>query len=93
MKKLIEIDGEGLESLMGQRVTFFCINYIYTGKLTGINDTFVMLEDGGIVYETGDFSSRDWKDYQKLPDNVYVMRNAIESFIGRGKNIQYSINV
>jgi hypothetical protein len=81
MKKLIEqVDGEGLEALMGERVTLFCLNYIYTGKLTGVNDTCVLLEDAAIVYETGSFDSKDWQDAQKLPHDWYVQTSAIESF-------------
>lgn len=32
MRKLVEeIAGEGLDKLLGERVTLFCLNYIYTG--------------------------------------------------------------
>ena len=84
MKKLVnvtEVEGEGLTALLGERVTLFCMNYIYSGKLTGVNSTCVLLEEAGIVYETGDFKSTDWKDFQKLPKPVYVMTAAIESFM------------
>jgi len=82
MRRLVEeVDGEGLEGLMGQRVTFFCLNYIYTGKLVGVNDTCVKLEDAAIVYETGAFNAPDWKDAQKLPHPAYVMVRTIESFM------------
>jgi hypothetical protein len=88
MKKLIqvtEIEGEGLEALMGQAVLLFCLNYIYTGILTGVNDTFVLLEHANIVYETGPFNTSGYKDAQRLPgDKWYVQRAAIESF-GPGK--------
>lgn len=84
MKKLVkveEVEGEGLMALLGQRVTLFCAVYIYTGKLTGVNDTCVLLEDAGIVYETGDFKSKTWQDMQVLPNkNWYVTRSSIESF-------------
>ena len=80
MKKLIEESGEGMIKLMGERVTLFCLNYIYTGKLTGVNDTCVLLEDAAIVYETGAFTDTKWKDAQALPQPVYVMLSAIESF-------------
>jgi hypothetical protein len=83
MKKLVqvqEVEGEGFTALMGQRVTLFCLNYIYTGVLTGVNQTCVLLEEPSIVYETGDFSSKSWKDAQKLPNSLYVQTNAIESF-------------
>lgn len=83
MKKLVEVQevpNEGLVALLGERVTFFCINYIYTGKLAGVNDTCVLLENPSIVYETGSFSEKHWKDAQSLPNSLYVMRSAVESF-------------
>lgn len=81
MKKLVEeISGEGLEKLMGERITLFCLNYIYTGKLIGVNDTCVLLNEPSIVYETGAFDSNTWKDAQKLPNDLYVQTAAIESF-------------
>jgi len=83
MKKIVnvtEVEGEGLVKLMGERVTLFCVNYIYTGKLAGVNDTCVLLEDAAIVYETGAFSEKKWKDAQALPSDWYVSLSAIESF-------------
>jgi len=75
-----EVENEGLVALMGKRVTLFCGVYIYTGKLVGVNDTCVKLEDAGIVYETGPFSDRKWKDCQTLPKEWYVTTQSIESF-------------
>ena len=83
MKKLVqveEVEGEGLIGLMGERITVFCMNYFYTGKLTVVNDQFVKLEEAAVVYETGSFDEKEWKDAQKLPKPVYVMISAIESF-------------
>lgn len=86
MKKLpatvevVEVENEGLIALLGQTVTLFCMNYIYTGKLTGVNSTCVLLEDPKIVYETGAFNTKDWKDAQSLPNSLYVQTSAIESF-------------
>ena len=83
MKKLVkveEVEGEGLIALMGQRVTLFCQIYIYTGTLVGVNDEFVKLEDAAIVYETGPFSTKEWKDAQSLPEDTYIMKGAIEAF-------------
>jgi hypothetical protein len=81
MKKLIEqVDGEGLESLLGQQVTFFCMNYIYTGKLMGVNDTCVLLQDPKIVYETGAFTDAGWKDAQPVCPQLYIQTASIESF-------------
>lgn len=72
----------GLDALLGERVTLLCMNYIYTGKLVGVTDTCVMLTDKpAIVYETGTWSERGWKDAQALPtDALFVSRAAIEAF-------------
>lgn len=81
MKKLVEeIAGEGLEKLLGERITLFCLNYIYTGILTGVNTDCVLLSNPSIVYETGAFTDKHWKDAQALPHDLYVMRGAIESY-------------
>lgn len=81
MRKLVsEVEGEGLTKLLGERVTLFCLNYIYTGKLIGVNETCVLLEDAGIVYETGPLPDKSWKDMQKLPHEWYVQLSAVESF-------------
>ena len=74
-------DNEGLKALLGKVVTIFACRYIYTGKLVGVNDTCVKLEDPKIVYETGSFNTKDWKDAQSLPHKYfYVSSGAIESF-------------
>ena len=82
MKCLVkEVEGEGLESLLGQTVTLFCGVYIYTGKLSGVNETCALLTDAAIVYETGAFTEKGWKDAQPLPGGEwYVQLSAIESF-------------
>lgn len=82
MKRIVEsTSNEGLEALLGEAVTLFCTRYIYTGKLIGVNEHFCLLENPSIVYETGEFSSKDWGDAQKLPKKEwYVMLHAIESF-------------
>ena len=84
MKQIVtvtEIDGEGLEALLGQNILLFCLNYIYTGKLVGVNASFVKLEGAQIVYETGPFSDKTFKDSQALPvSEWYVQTGAIESF-------------
>lgn len=78
--QVVEVPNEGLVSLIGKTVTFFCANYIYTGKLVGVNTTCVLLEEPKIVYETGAFTSPSWKDAQALPNSLYIQTNAIESF-------------
>lgn len=86
MKKLVEeVENEGLDALLGEQVLLFGMNYIYAGKLIGVNETFVKLADPRIVYETGAWSSTGYKDAQSLHvKEWYVQRAAVESF-GQGK--------
>jgi hypothetical protein len=87
MKKLVkveEIEGEGLLALLGEQIILLCMNYFYAGKLVGVNEKDVMLEDGGIVYETGAFTDTTWKDFQKIPGTLYVRTAAIEAY-AKGK--------
>lgn len=86
MKKLmslVEVEGEGLVSLLGEKVILFCMNYFYAGKLAGVNSDCVLLEDGGIVYETGPFNDSSWKDFQKI-GKLYVRISSIEAY-AKGK--------
>lgn len=83
MKKLIkveEVQGEGLVGLMGENVTLFCMNYVYTGRLVGVNDAFVKLEEASVVYETGAFTDPKFKDSQKLPHDWYIQLSSVESY-------------
>jgi hypothetical protein len=80
MKTLVEVENEGLSSLIGKTVTLFCAVYIYTGKLVGVNDKYVKLENPKIVYETGAFNAPEWRDAQSLPNEFYVMTGMVESF-------------
>lgn len=87
MKKIIEVSKEdsGLMSLLGEEVTFFCINYIYAGKLIGVNETCVELENAKLVYDTGAFDKSTWQDAQPITKHSYFVTTAsIESF-GRVK--------
>ena len=88
MKKIVsvtEVEGEGLESLMGKRVMLLCLNYIYSGVLQGVAADCVALSEPAIVYETGEWTEKSYADVQRLPcDVLYVQRTAIEAF-GKGK--------
>lgn len=88
MRKLVEqVDGEGLDGLLGERVLLVCAGYFYEGKLVGVNDTFVKLDDASIVYSTGPWSDKNYSDIQKLNSSEwYVQRGLIESF-GKSKNV------
>jgi hypothetical protein len=82
LKTVQNIETEGLLLLLGQVVTLFCDTYIYTGELVGVNETCVKLNKGTarIVYETGELTSKVWKDAQSLPNDWYVMTSKIEGF-------------
>lgn len=80
MKHLVESNESAFESLAGEVITCFCMNYFYTGKLIGINDTCILLEKPKIIYETGSFSDTSWKDAQALPHNIFVNTASIEAF-------------
>ena len=82
MKKIIEVDGktEGLESLLGEEVILLCMNYFYSGKLVGVNESFVLLDDAKIVYETGPWDQAGLKDAQSLPGKWRVQIASIESY-------------
>lgn len=80
-QKVVEIECEGLVTLLAKTITLFCANYIYTGKLEGVNDTCVKLSAAGIVYETGDFNDKKWKDVQYLPNDIYIQLGMVESFM------------
>lgn len=84
-----DTDVTAMESLLGQRVILLCANYFYTGKLVGINETCVELEEPAIVYETGQWSAAKYTDEQKLKytdeqklqmRSLFVSIPAIESF-------------
>ena len=81
---VVEVANEGLIAYLDKSVTLFCANYIYTGVLEGVNDTCVKLRDAYIVYETGELTSKQWKDAQSLGGEWYVQLSAVESF-GPGK--------
>ena len=83
MKKLVnvqEVEGEGLVALLGENVLIFCMNYIYTGVLTGVNTNDILLEKARIVYDTGAFTDKTFQDAQALPNVLYIRTNSIESY-------------
>jgi len=76
------IDDAGFEAMLGENVSIFCGVYIYTGKLTGVNDNHIELTDPKLVYETGSLTQGEWKDAQALPSPWRVMLARIESWGG-----------
>lgn len=81
LRQVVEVEEAGLLELLGKRVTFFCLNYIYVGELTGVNETCVEITKPGIVFETGSFSDSKYKDEQSLRvEKFFISMNCIESF-------------
>lgn len=81
MKKIYEEENEGLEKLLGEKVTLYCTSFIYSGKLSGVNQDCVLLTDAEIVYDTGGHSKDTWELAEKMPNGSwYVMKDRIESF-------------
>lgn len=84
MKKLVnvvETNETAFESLLGEQVTIFSLNYIYHGKLVGVNDENILLAQPKIVYETGKFSEYGFEDAQSLnTDEFFIQKGTIESF-------------
>lgn len=75
-----DVDDEGLHAMLGRKVVLFCVNYIYSGKLVGVNEHDVKLEDAKIVYETGELCGGMNKDAQPLPHDWYIRTAAVESY-------------
>lgn len=83
VEKVIEETSEiveseaGLITLLGKYVFVMCLNYSYYGKLSGVNSTEIELEDSYLVYETGEWNAKTWKDAQKLPTKKSYIRLAV----------------
>lgn len=87
MKKK-QVNGNGIVTLLDKNVCLIGLNYIYYGKLTGVDASCVELENAGIVYVTGDWQLRKWNDFQILPSaKVFVQLEAIESFFEANKDV------
>jgi hypothetical protein len=78
--QVTEVEGQGLEALLGEKVTFFCLNYIYHGKLIGVNTHDVLLQDAYLVYETGAFNEKGFKDAQSVGKEWRLRVATIESY-------------
>ena len=72
LKQVVEVENEGFISLLGQQVEIRCNVYIYAGKLVGVNDTCIKLDNMAIVYETGPHQDKAYKDAQKVGDGQYI---------------------
>lgn len=69
-EEIIDTEG-GYITCLGKYVYIICDSYAYAGNLTGLNASTLELSDPHIVYETGPFFNKTWKDAQKLPTNLH----------------------
>jgi hypothetical protein len=78
--EIVDTEGGYIE-LLGKVVCIICDSYIYTGLLTGVNETCLELTDAYIVYETGAWKNpMKFQDAQKLPSaRTFVSTRKIES--------------
>jgi hypothetical protein len=84
MKRIVETSDGGFEALLGESIQVWCMVYIYSGTLAGVNDDHIELSDASVVYETGELGASSWKDAQGVDGTLRVMKSAIESW-GPGK--------
>jgi hypothetical protein len=82
MKRVVETtEDSGFEAMLGENIMVWCGVYIYSGKLTGVNEDHIELADAGVVYETGNLTDKGFQDRQPLPGEVWrVMKAGIESW-------------
>ena len=81
MREIVSVANKTeVSGLFGKRVLVFCASYIYTGTLVAANDSHWALQDPEIVYETGEFSSKQFKTAEKLPFIHFIRTSSIESF-------------
>jgi hypothetical protein len=70
-----------LEHFEGKTIALWCMNYIYSGILLGVEDGVAVLSDAKVVYQTGPLDATEWEDAQSLPGKSWcVSISAIESF-------------
>ena len=81
LKEIVEVADEGFHVLLGKNVEIYCGVYIYAGKLVGVNSTCVKLANPHLVYETGAFLDKKYKDAQHMGREFhYIASTLIESF-------------
>lgn len=79
--KAVEVEGDGLESLLDQYVQVWCLNYIYAGRLVGVNQHDIVLSEAVVVYETGGLRDKAFQNAQPTSGSeLFVRTSAIESY-------------
>lgn len=77
-EKTVEIDS--MDDLVGQKYLFQCARYSYHGKVKSVTPDYIELTDCGVVFNTGSYDSKTPEDREETPNNIFVMRQSIETF-------------
>ena len=82
MRRIIETtEADGLEALLGEYVQIWCVNYIYAGRLIGVNKEDCVLGEPHVVYETGKLDGEKFTQAEPCgAGELYVRLSAIESY-------------
>ena len=79
---VVEEEG-GFIPLLGKKVFVQCMNYNYSGILSGVNTTCIELNDAAVVFETGSYAEMHKKmkvEEAIVKKRLYIQTGAIESF-------------
>lgn len=78
----IETEVDGLDKLLGEYVELYCLNYIYAGRLIGVNENDVCLAECQIVYETGKLDDHSGFKFAESfnQEERFVQKSHIESY-------------
>ena len=78
----VETAVDGLDKLLGEYVELYCLNYIYSGKLVGVNEFDVCLAECCIVYETGKLDDHSGYKFSESfnQEERFVQKAHIESY-------------
>jgi hypothetical protein len=82
MKKLVEVDGDsGFEAAIGEKIHVWCMRYNYAGKLAGVSEDTLFLDDAKLVFLTGKLDDDTWEDAETpLNSSLQVMKQSVESW-------------
>lgn len=82
LAKVVEVEGDHLVGALGQKVLIFGVRYNYSGVMVEVNDKFLKLTEAVIVFDTGDFASKNWAVAETPKSSeIYVSIAAIESWV------------
>jgi hypothetical protein len=76
ISSIVDDNDAGYIEYLGKICYIQCSSYSYTGEVTGVNSTFIQVSNPSIVYETGPWNNKDWKDCQKLPTDKVTLNIA-----------------